>query len=83
MDSDQFSPEASEARLRHILDEAGLRQPDTVEHLKAGGITCIWWDERAVVIVEEVDDEDGGDDEDAGGAPTAASAAHPPAERQP
>ena len=61
MDSVDFSPEAAEARLRHILDEADLRQPDTVEHLKAGGITCIWWEERAVVIVEEGDDEDHAD----------------------
>jgi hypothetical protein len=50
----------AELKMRELLDDSGLPQPDRVEY----GLTCIrmfWQDTKSVVVVDidEPDEEDG------------------------
>ena len=46
----------AELKIRELLDEAGLPEPDRVEY----GYTCIrlFWDDTKTVVVVEIDEPD-------------------------
>ena len=41
----------AEARMRDLLDDAGLPQPDEVEY-RADEIVCLWHERKTAVVVE-------------------------------
>jgi hypothetical protein len=49
--------ETAEARMREILAEAGLREPDEVRY-GDGEIVLRWYEERLEVVVDEIPDVD-------------------------
>ena len=51
-----FSAAAAEAAIRRMCADHDLREPDEIQPRQAGGITCIWYEEKLVLIVEDEDD---------------------------
>ena len=48
-----FSAAEAEAAIRRMCADHDLREPDEIQPRAAGGITCIWYEEKLVLIVED------------------------------
>ena len=48
-----FDAAEAEAAIRRMCADHDLREPDEVQPRTAGGITCIWYEEKLVLIVED------------------------------
>lgn len=58
--TDSFSAAAAEAAIRRMCAEHDLREPDEIQPRSAGGITCIWYEEKLALIVEDEERRSGG-----------------------
>ena len=51
--TDQLSAPEAEAAIRRMCADHDLREPDEIQPRAAGGITCLWYEEKLVLIVED------------------------------
>ena len=51
--TDPFRAAEAEAAIRRMCADNDLREPDEIQRRAAGGITCIWYEEKLVLIVED------------------------------